>query len=74
MYVFEIEYLLRKGVSAVWVDKHTSIGLDDLPDDTTPAEAKAMAIIEFKQRMNNVEEREYQHGDRHYIIKDVSQA
>lgn len=46
-YLFHIHYLLRKGLGPEWVEKCEDIYLDDLPEDTTPAQAEAMAMAEF---------------------------
>lgn len=47
--LFHIHYLLRKGLGPDWVEKVEDIFFDDLLDETTPAEAEAMAMAEFHE-------------------------
>ena len=56
-YLFHIHYLLRKGLGPDWVEKCEDIYLDDLPEETTPAEAESIAMAEFhaNRRRQNIE-------------------
>ena len=65
-YIFQIHWKLRKGLGPEWVDKVSEIGLDDLPPETTYAEAKEMAISDFKSERYNKGT-----SEREYIITDV---
>ncbi|MBK7337811.1 MAG: hypothetical protein IPJ00_17365 [Saprospirales bacterium] len=55
--LFHIHYLLRKGLGPDWVEKVEDIFLDDMEEDTTPSEAEAIAVAQFKEnrRRQNIE-------------------
>jgi hypothetical protein len=48
LFVVNIHWKLRKGLGPEWTDKVTSIGVDDLPEETTAEEGKQIAIEQFK--------------------------
>lgn len=69
---FSVHIKLRKGLGPDWVDKHISVGLDDIPEEMTEVEIRAMVIEVAEEQLYKGED--YQHYGKNWQVLEVYSA